>query len=88
VNDIAGRFRISRPAVSKHLRILRDAKLVVDHRQGRQRICVLDPVPLRQLDEWLGGFRAAWQERLSGLKVYLEQGAAASSPKRRSRSRR
>jgi DNA-binding transcriptional ArsR family regulator len=86
VNAIASRFRISRPAVSKHLRVLREAKLVVDHRQGRQRICVLDPIPLRQVDQWVNEFRAAWKVRLGGLKAYLEAKPTAAA--RRTRARR
>lgn len=53
VVEIADRFPISRPAVSKHLRILKEAGLVKEQRSGRQRICVLDGVPLEAVKKWL-----------------------------------
>src|SRR5579864_2468317 len=53
VNGIAGHFSMSRPAVSKHLRLLRDARLLSGRRQGRSRLYQLNPVPLREVDDWL-----------------------------------
>ncbi|MBM4186410.1 MAG: winged helix-turn-helix transcriptional regulator [Gemmatimonadetes bacterium] len=80
VSAIARRYRISRPAVSKHIRLLREARLIVDHREGRQRICFLDPIPLRAVDQWVGQFRDAWRARLGRLKRHLE---AETVPARR-----
>ena len=48
VNEIAGRFDVSRPAISKHLRVLHDARLVTEIREGRNRIYRLNPEPLRE----------------------------------------
>lgn len=62
VNDLAQHFSMSRPAVSKHLAILREAELVVSRRQGRQQIYELDMAPLRHVREWLGGFEAGAAE--------------------------
>ncbi len=56
VTDLANHFSMSRPAVSKHLGILREAELVASHRQGRQQIYELDASPLRRAREWLSGF--------------------------------
>ncbi len=56
VTDLADHFSMSRPAVSKHLGILREAGLVTSHRQGRQQIYELNAAPLRQAREWLGRF--------------------------------
>jgi DNA-binding transcriptional ArsR family regulator len=72
VGEIAERFAVSRPAVSKHLRVLRGARLVRARRAGRQRFCALDPEPLRTVDAWLDGYRREWQSRLARLKQYAE----------------
>jgi DNA-binding transcriptional ArsR family regulator len=72
VNDIAGNFRSSRPAISKHLRLLRSVGLVKTERQGTARICRLDPEPLRIVDAWLKDYRQFWRESLRSLKRYVE----------------
>ncbi len=72
VGEIADRFAVSRPAISKHLRVLRGARLVKARRDGRQRLCALDVEPLRAIDAWLDGYRREWQERLARLKQYAE----------------
>ena len=61
---VAAEFAISRPAVSRHLRVLRETGLVVDRAVGRERVYRLDPRPLAELDAWLAPFRPAWQARL------------------------
>jgi DNA-binding transcriptional ArsR family regulator len=70
---IAGEFRISRPGVSKHLRALRDADLVRERREGRNRIYELNAEPLRIADEWFGFYRHMWQHKLRNLKRFLEE---------------
>ena len=72
--DIAGHFqKISRPAVSKHLRILRQARLVDEVQQGRERWYRLNPQPLREMYEsWLQHYEAFWSERLQTLKRLVE----------------
>ena len=70
--SLAADFRSSRPAVSRHLRVLRNARLVVDTRIGRQRLYAVDPVPLQQVVGWLEGYRAFWQASLDRLKRNLE----------------
>lgn len=72
VGEIAERFTVSRPAVSKHLRVLRGARLVRARREGRQRLCTVDPEPLRAIDAWLDGYRREWQSRLARLKRHVE----------------
>src|SRR6266567_386958 len=64
VNKIAGRFDVSRPAISKHLRVLYDARLVTEVRDGRNRIYRLNPEPLRELDRWLDEYRRFWPVNL------------------------
>jgi len=69
---IAGAFPVSRPAISKHLRLLRRAHLVHEHREGRHRVYQLNPAPLRTVDSWLEQYRKFWQMNLTSLKTFVE----------------
>ena len=71
--SLAADFRSSRPAISKHLQVLRAARLVVDTRIGRERVYTVDPVPLQSVLGWLEGYRAFWQASLTQLKRNLEE---------------
>lgn len=70
---LAADFRSSRPAVSKHLRVLREARLVSGIRVGRERFYTVDPVPLQAAAGWLEGYRSFWQSSLDHLKRHLEE---------------
>jgi DNA-binding transcriptional ArsR family regulator len=72
---VASRFAISRPAVSRHLRVLRQSGLVVDQPRGRERVYRLDVAPLAELDAWLGQFRgdATWSSRLDALETEVHR---------------
>jgi len=72
VGRIADRFGISRPAVVKHLRVLRSANLISVRQSGRERIQCLNPVPLKKVDAWLARFEAFWDGSLQRLKRQLE----------------
>jgi DNA-binding transcriptional ArsR family regulator len=72
VNDLAADFAQSRPAISKHLRVLRDSRLVTEQRVGRERFYALDPAPLQRAAGWLEGYRTFWQHNLDRLKRHLE----------------
>jgi len=72
VGEIAGNFRTSRPAISKHLRVLRSAGLVVTRNEGTTRVCRLNPEPLRIVDHWLRDYQALWAESLRNLKRHVE----------------
>lgn len=72
VGDIALNFRTSRPAISKHLRLLRSAGLVVSRKAGTARVCRLNAKPLRAVNAWLREYEAFWGESLHGLKNYIE----------------
>jgi DNA-binding transcriptional ArsR family regulator len=69
--QIAGRFDISRPAVSRHLRVLREAGLVHDAADGRRRVYTLDTSPLDELTGWLAGLTrpSGWPHRLDALET-------------------
>src|ERR1700734_574099 len=70
--QIAEAFPVSRPAISKHLRLLRRAHLVREHREGRNRIYHLNPEPLRAVDSWIEQYRSFWSASLTNLKAFIE----------------
>jgi DNA-binding transcriptional ArsR family regulator len=72
VNALAADFQQTRPAISKHLRVLREAALVSEHRVGRERVYQLHARPLQQVAGWMEGYRTFWLSSLNGLKRYLE----------------
>jgi DNA-binding transcriptional ArsR family regulator len=71
--ELAAQFPVSRPAVSRHLRVLREAGLVHERREGRLRLYRADPAPLAELRGWL---EAYWAERLDALKALAEEEGA------------
>src|SRR5579863_398635 len=68
VGDVASNFRTSRPAISKHLRLLRSAGLVTTRNIGTSRICELNGKPLRAVNQWLRDYETFWDENLRNLK--------------------
>ncbi len=70
--QIAKAFPISRPAISKHLRLLRRAHLVNERREGRNRVYQINPEPLKAVDQWLNHYRVFWQTNLNSLKAFVE----------------
>jgi DNA-binding transcriptional ArsR family regulator len=73
VNDLVDLLRVSQPAVSKHLRVLREAGLVEARVDAQRRLYRLRPGPLREVDEWLAPYRALWPSRLDALESHLEE---------------
>lgn len=71
--EIASQFSISRPAVSRHLRVLREHGLVHAREDGQRRVYTLEPAPLAELDAWLRRYRSFWTERLDALDVELRR---------------
>ncbi|MGY2085484.1 metalloregulator ArsR/SmtB family transcription factor [Blastococcus sp. SYSU DS0539] len=69
--ELADRFPVSRPAISRHLRVLREAGLVRVRSDGRQRLYALDPGPLREIDDWLERYRDLWASRLDALDTEM-----------------
>jgi DNA-binding transcriptional ArsR family regulator len=70
---LAADFKSSRPAISKHLRVLRRARLIACQHAGRERIYSVNPIPLQSVAGWLEGYRAFWQSSLGALKRNLEE---------------
>ena len=77
--QIARAFPVSRPAISKHLRLLRRAHLVQERREGRHRLYQLNPEPLKAVDSWLEEYRVFWQSSLTNLKTFVEAEYAKES---------
>ena len=85
--QIALAFPVSRPAISKHLRLLRRAHLVREKREGRHRVYQLNAQPLRAVDSWLGQYRVFWQASLANLKTLVEAEYAKESASMRSKDK-
>ena len=73
--EIARRFDMTAPAVSQHLKLLREAGLVQVRREAQRRIYAVDPAGLAELDAWLARFRRFWSGRLDALEHELEHHA-------------
>jgi DNA-binding transcriptional ArsR family regulator len=72
--ELAAEFAISRPGVSRHLRVLREAGLVRSRGAGQQRMYVLDAAPLAGVADWLRRYEAFWPQRLDALDTELRRG--------------
>jgi DNA-binding transcriptional ArsR family regulator len=73
VSELAKPFKVSAPAISKHMRILEEAGLLTRRKQGREHHCRLDAKRLQQAEDWLERHRKLWNERLDALERYLKE---------------
>jgi len=73
LNGVAEHFPISRPAISKHIKILSECGLVEVHPQGRERICEVQMEKLEQVVSWIEQARQLWEGRLDRLDAYLKE---------------
>ena len=73
LNGVAERFRISRPAISRHIKILKECGLVVIHQQGRERYCEAKLDRLQEVSDWVETSRQLWEGRLDRLDEYLKE---------------
>ena len=73
LNAVADHFAISRPAVSKHMKILVECGLVAVRQQGRERYCEARPEKLDEVSDWLERYRSIWEARFDRLDEYLEE---------------
>ena len=83
VAELAEPFKVSPPAISKHLRVLERAGLLEQQREGRVRRCHLRAEPLREAAEWVATYRQFWDGSLDRLKQFLEQVQPGEGPKKR-----
>jgi DNA-binding transcriptional ArsR family regulator len=75
--ELADALPIARPGVSRHLRVLREAGLVTVRQEAQRRIYSLRPDALVEVDDWLGDYRALWQNRLDALHTEVSRGKKA-----------
>jgi DNA-binding transcriptional ArsR family regulator len=75
VTDLAAPLPMTRQAVTKHLDILQSIRLVRVRRRGRERLHELDPLPLKEVEEWLAPYAAEWDRRLARLRTHLSEEA-------------
>lgn len=87
VGEIERRLRMSQPAVSKHLRVLRDAGFVESTIDAQRRLYRLKPEPLQEIEAWLAPFRRLWSAHVDALERYLDRTDPPSRPKRKKRKR-
>lgn len=73
LNAVADNFTISRPAISKHVKILTECGLVVMTRRGRERYCKANLAKLREVNEWTNRYKEFWNEKLDALGDFLEK---------------
>jgi DNA-binding transcriptional ArsR family regulator len=73
VNALAETFNMSRPAVSQHLKVLLEAGLVTERRDGRQRLYRLEPQKLAEVHDWISQFETFWSDKLDALGKFLEE---------------
>lgn len=73
VNTIAEKFDISRPAISKHLRILQECGIISIEQKGRERYCLINPKNLIPAFLWIDQYRNLWEEKLDSFEDYLNQ---------------
>ena len=73
VNSIAEHFEISRPAVSKHLKILHECDLIDFKKEGRERYCLIKPKELIPAFMWIEQYRSLWEDRLDNFEDYLNK---------------
>ncbi len=72
VSELVERFHISQPALSQHLRVLRDAGLVEPRKDGRRRVYRVEAAPLRAVYDWVAHYERFWGEKLGALGRYLD----------------
>ncbi len=73
LNTISEQFDISRPAISRHIKILNECGLVAIEQKGRERFCIIKPDTLSEIANWIDPFRELWEQRLDAFEEYLEQ---------------
>jgi DNA-binding transcriptional ArsR family regulator len=86
VTELAAGFAMSRPAVSRHLRVLREARLVRERRSdtdARLRVYQITPLPLREVAQWAHSYELFWQGGLARLKTHVEKSARARAQEKK-----
>ncbi len=71
LNAISDNFKISRPAISQHIKILTECGMVVIHQQGRERLCEAKLDGLKEVNDWIADYKRFWENKLDNLEAYL-----------------
>lgn len=88
LNSVAENFNVSRPAISKHIKILTECGLLVIQQQGRERYCEARLQKLNEVSDWVEQYRAFWNQRLDALEEYLVTMQAADKKKSKPKTRK
>ena len=80
LNRVADHFEVSRPAISKHIKILAECGLVTIRQQGRERYCSAKPEKLAEVGDWLEPYRRFWTAKLDALDTFLAAGETPLPP--------
>jgi len=83
LNAVAERFDVSRPAISKHIKILTECGLIQIRTQGRERYCEAKLAKLQEVSSWVEQYRKMWSDKLDALDNYLQDLQAKSAPARK-----
>lgn len=86
LNGVAEQFDVSRPAISKHIKILTQCGLITISQQGRERYCEAQLQKLGEVSVWVDQYRAFWTSKLDALGKFLEQDSKATKSKKKSKS--
>jgi DNA-binding transcriptional ArsR family regulator len=85
LNTVAEQFPVSRPAISKHIKILAQCGLITIRQKGRERYCEARLQKLNEVSAWVEQYRVFWTKKLDALENFLNEDAASSKPKRSSK---
>ena len=81
LSNLCASMPMSRIGVMKHLQILEEAGLITTRKVGREKLHFLDPAPLQNVDDWLGGYRRLWNERMDRLEELINRTQSKEQPK-------
>ena len=73
LNRVAEKFDVSRPAISKHIKILTECGLITIKQEGRHRYCEANLQKLNQVSEWVEQYKQFWEQKLDALEIYLDE---------------
>jgi DNA-binding transcriptional ArsR family regulator len=88
LNSIADKFHISRPAISKHIKILTECGLITIKQQGRERHCEAKLQKLNEVSDWVERYRKFWTQKLDALEIYIDELQTKKTRKHATRKRK
>lgn len=73
LNAVADQFDISRPAISRHIKVLTECGMVIIKQEGRERYCIANPAPLSEVEAWMKTYKDFWADSLDALEEFLKK---------------